>query len=1841
MRNHEEILKLIGRVASFYIREELRRYSDADDKAGILRFDSLSEDLLVECINSIARQDFALSDIDIVIPRNLVPEEKIEHKEVLFDGNPAGARNKITDKRLLLFANNDNETENIEDTLRQVRAIREKDLLFASLAWRETLSEKFPELRNQRGLLDQIEAMFSAFNLVMGRSLEISASFLINIVDDVLLGTTIDVAVSDNLNEIGFPKYLSAMPSCSSFGEIKAWMKSFELVNKIPLDILEAASRPIDLSIDILKDRFNSVSEDLAANSQALKIYSSLIREDGRYAWEDLKGLDWVDDYLKEFVIGDKSEVKKSLGEKTLDQIEDCEGGSFFLDSNILNNGKTYRYYLENLNTNFDEKGLETARQFYNSAYQYILRDAKLDRSWDKLLFREKLEGDNFIDLVVRAALQLIGRIDLNKITDPVLLLNCRANLKDLSEKNKCLLGYFCYFYKGIENQCSDFIKFGFKGATLKKTGGLNPLFHLDTVFNGLSKKTEKRASISKSALELSFDAYVVDRSEITLNHSGAKTVRLVWRLQKNTVALRFARDIDALFSESNKNQFGYLFKTIYGRNFKQSNSRGLISSASLYDYDSFGVTGGQFIYKNYTYQTDLESAFNNLLEYLESQNAVAIDLDNIRGKWERFKKSYKKAIEMFKCVGFGDNSIVDEYSNYVELLKVISSYAESSQEFRSKAFSHLLSLGVFSFVDDCSAYAAVVPWNPIRLYDLHCDFLAKIYLIKNLIKSRQNVHYNVDNFVKNLTKSHEHFWPAFVVSPANPTNGKSEECCNEILSPVEHVSGYSLFSRTVGPNSCESGVDVSSVKDLVDVAINNYLDLMPNSSNCLTIALPDVVSSVYPLTLAKDLISNMPEEQQLMIVVGGLNAEGYSDKTEEALYQGLTRGTSQNIIQDEDRSVSVNLKSRVQFSVVKKNDNFFEQNYSEKIPPYDLVFIDRFFTYSAKLDWVELPKRVSGGSPYNISDRLQYRSRRLVQLESEYMSTTLLCGDSVSEENHSYIDAVSWLINNKSALRPENIFSYPCLRIDCNKANLSNSIKCVHGLARWVVTSNQLIDRRQLINNKIKIVRYKKDNKSDRTSIVSSMMATDNLPNRIADRIREIDPHFNNDKSQQIAQKVLDESYRISGYVALRSAKLDTCANEILGLVLSDWIAKSYLRECSEAADEKVIAIGAFLIDDYASYFKNNGYLADLLCLALTEKDGNKKLRIFVTEAKFCSCDNISVTKNRSREQLLATLSVLYTSLVDKQSQLERSIWLGRLADMVLSFSKDDMNSMNETSKSLIEFSDAIKKGEFELLMCGASHVFIHDEEKTLDVSDLQFSDEAVSAHQLTICASDLTKLLNNFVSGSNDSIKILTLSNPEFSSHLYSSPIKLVSAWQLEGETEKLDSVSSTVVETKLQNDSDCSSEDCSRLEESVTSVVQDCGCGINTDNNTINVRENSDKSIKVVQDQQVFAPSFSKYINQKASSVGYSVERQAWAKKATNELRFFLLEIGIKAKVKRSTLTPNGCLVVFEGDEKLNDKAIGNFKEILLTTKGINVVFSRPGPLEYLIFFNDASGKRESVSMWDAWKRREVKSRQGGINFSFVIGLKETDGELLYLNPIEQDPHTLIAGGTGSGKTVLMQTMLLDMAATNPSSKLKFYIIDPKNGIDYGPLQNLPHMAEPLISNKEAAKQLLVSIVNEMERRYELFAKVGAKNLARYNAKVGSEQQLPALFVVHDELPNWMSDPEYSKSVTEAVIQLATKSRASGIYLIFMAQRPDKDVIPMQVRDNLGNRLVLKIPANTSEIALGEKGAENLLGRGHMAAKLGGTVFFAQVPYLDEESGELEKAVELITEADKEWS
>ncbi|PWB82909.1 MAG: hypothetical protein C3F11_09410 [Methylocystaceae bacterium] len=165
-------------------------------------------------------------------------------------------------------------------------------------------------------------------------------------------------------------------------------------------------------------------------------------------------------------------------------------------------------------------------------------------------------------------------------------------------------------------------------------------------------------------------------------------------------------------------------------------------------------------------------------------------------------------------------------------------------------------------------------------------------------------------------------------------------------------------------------------------------------------------------------------------------------------------------------------------------------------------------------------------------------------------------------------------------------------------------------------------------------------------------------------------------------------------------------------------------------------------------------------------------------------------------------------------------------------------------------------------------------------------------------------------------------------------------------------------------------------------------------------------------------------------------------------------------------------------------------------------------------------------------------------------------------------------------------------------------------------------MPHLHGGIISEKQDAIQILHILVDEMETRYATLEASGYNNIAAYNAK--SSRCIPRIVVFFDEVPNWMQDEEFKAEAEPLINEIATKSRASGIHLFMIYQRADNQVMTMQLRTNLGNKLVLRLgDEGSSKIALGEKGAERLLGKGHLIAKLDSDdKIYSQVPFITQE-------------------
>ena len=199
------------------------------------------------------------------------------------------------------------------------------------------------------------------------------------------------------------------------------------------------------------------------------------------------------------------------------------------------------------------------------------------------------------------------------------------------------------------------------------------------------------------------------------------------------------------------------------------------------------------------------------------------------------------------------------------------------------------------------------------------------------------------------------------------------------------------------------------------------------------------------------------------------------------------------------------------------------------------------------------------------------------------------------------------------------------------------------------------------------------------------------------------------------------------------------------------------------------------------------------------------------------------------------------------------------------------------------------------------------------------------------------------------------------------------------------------------------------------------------------------------------------------------------------------------------------------------------------------------------------------------------------------------------------LEDMPHLLVAGTTGSGKSVFVNACILGMCSRRTPDELKLILVDPKH-VEFAIYEGLPHLLARPISDPRKAIDALTWAVQEMEARTESFARARVRNLASFNAKAIPKNRYPNIVVVVDELADLMYTA--GKEVEALIARLAQKARAAGIHLILATQRPSVDVITGLIKANIPARVAFAVPSQTdSRTIIDGAGADKLLGKGDM--------------------------------------
>ena len=314
------------------------------------------------------------------------------------------------------------------------------------------------------------------------------------------------------------------------------------------------------------------------------------------------------------------------------------------------------------------------------------------------------------------------------------------------------------------------------------------------------------------------------------------------------------------------------------------------------------------------------------------------------------------------------------------------------------------------------------------------------------------------------------------------------------------------------------------------------------------------------------------------------------------------------------------------------------------------------------------------------------------------------------------------------------------------------------------------------------------------------------------------------------------------------------------------------------------------------------------------------------------------------------------------------------------------------------------------------------------------------------------------------------------------------------------------------------------------------------------------------------------------------------------------------GIKVTVERAEIGPSVTKYEVKPAVGVRVNRISNLADDLaLALAAKDVRIEAPIPGKSLVGIEVPNSEIATVTFRELWDQSKTDASK---LLEIPLG-KAVNGSVRSFD-LAKMPHLLVAGSTGSGKSVAVNGIIASILMKARPDEVKFMMVDPKM-VELSVYNDIPHLLIPVVTNPRKASRALQKVVDEMENRYELFSKVGARNIAGYNAKVAEynaqseykQVPLPLIVVIVDELADLMMVA--SKEVEDAIIRLGQKARAAGIHMILATQRPSVDVISGLIKANVPSRIAFAVSSGTdSRTILDENGAEKLLGRGDMLFK-----------------------------------
>lgn len=735
-----------------------------------------------------------------------------------------------------------------------------------------------------------------------------------------------------------------------------------------------------------------------------------------------------------------------------------------------------------------------------------------------------------------------------------------------------------------------------------------------------------------------------------------------------------------------------------------------------------------------------------------------------------------------------------------------------------------------------------------------------------------------------------------------------------------------------------------------------------------------------------------------------------------------------------------------------------------------------------------------------------------------------------------------------------------------------------LHDKSNWVIILDENIDTKLLNENHNKVIGFS-TGEGYFGELNSTLSATDSVKDDlkmlIKKRLRMKFSDWTISEINKATIKCLEMTNNLDGSEILKAINpADEAINNYLAYLMTYQIEKS-LSKHDNSVLRKIISLDSYnhLFNDTLGVVNLNGdnYRPDLLVLELAREVETNKYKIYCKLIE-CKLGQYSFTHiDKARKQIEFGYEHFNNVWNPENDTVQKRFWFNQLY-RILTCNNEELNTAeNERLSSICE-------GNFEIKINKELYLYWVDKFDEEIIEETSGDENSIKENHISM--KNIRKLLIGFSEENeyeepNDKITIKT-NNDIVDKEKNEENDKLPQV-EKEETTKSNEKILDNIKEETISN-------------EEVENIVP---------KKIINI--------------------FKEYINETHESEEKEI------KEKFNKLKIFLGFKKVNITPKETLIGPDIVRYCFALDFMNSVNDVKKRQEDIQLTLGLNelpFIFIEDG----LIKMDTPRQNRQMVgikTMYEKINKMDLDYKKIHDHFYVLIGA-DVLGEPYLLDLSDpSSPHLLIAGQTGSGKSVLLSSILTSIMSLYSPEEVEMVLVDPKR-VELTAFRKSP-FTKIVATEVDEAIDLLQNLLKTMEERYKLFEKEEVKNINEYNEK-NSNNKLKRVLMVFDEYASMMqADKEYVKIIESTIVRLSQEARAAGVHLIICTQSPKAEIITTTIRNNLNARIGLKVAdATASKVILDESGAETLLGKGDMLIKTGDSSKLTRIksPYVSNE-------------------